>query len=42
MDSKNHPQVFISYSHDGALFERKMYEFANKLREDGIDADIDL
>lgn len=37
-----HPKVFISYSHVDDTFEQKMLGFANKLRADGIDADIDL
>ena len=36
------PKVFISYSHVDNIFEQKMLSFANKLRSDGIDADIDL
>ena len=37
-----HPKVFISYSHVDEVFELKMLGFANKLRADGIDAEIDL
>lgn len=36
------PRVFISYSHVDAEYEAKMFEFANRLRDDGIDANIDL
>jgi hypothetical protein len=36
------PKVFISYSHDNKMFENKILEFANKLRSEGIDANIDL
>lgn len=39
---KEHPKVFISYCHIDEEFEAKMFEFANKLRRDGIDANIDL
>ena len=42
MDGKNHPKVFISYSHIDDTYEQKMLEFANRLRSDGIDANIDL
>lgn len=37
-----HPKVFISYSHQNAEYENKILEFANKLRAEGIDANIDL
>lgn len=36
------PKVFISYSHEDALFEQTVLNFANKLRSEGIDANIDL
>lgn len=36
------PKVFISYSHENALFEQTVLNFANKLRSEGIDANIDL
>ncbi len=36
------PKVFISYSHQNASYEKQMLDFANKLRNDGIDAEIDL
>lgn len=39
---KEHPKVFISYCHIDESFEAKMLEFANRLRRDGIDANIDL
>lgn len=37
-----HPKVFISYSHQNAEYENQILEFANHLRADGIDANIDL
>lgn len=37
-----HPKVFISYSHQSAEYENKILEFANHLRNEGIDANIDL
>lgn len=36
------PKVFISYSHQDAAYEKKVFEFANRLRTEGIDASIDL
>lgn len=36
------PRVFISYSHQNADFENKVLNFANKLRSEGIDANVDL
>lgn len=42
MAEQKTPKVFISYSHVDAEYEAKMFEFANRLREDGIDANIDL
>lgn len=38
----NNPKVFISYSHQNEAYEKQMLEFANRLRSDGIDAEIDL
>lgn len=35
------PKVFISYSHDSKEIQDKVFEFANKLRTEGIDAIID-
>ena len=35
------PKVFISYSHDGADHEERVLDLANRLRESGIDAEID-
>lgn len=32
----NHPRVFISYCHTDEIYEQKMFEFANKLRKNGI------
>ncbi|MEA5067887.1 MAG: toll/interleukin-1 receptor domain-containing protein [Christensenellaceae bacterium] len=37
-----HPKVFISYSHQNSDYETKILDFSNRLREDGIDANIDL
>lgn len=37
-----HPKVFISYSQQDETYEQKILSFANRLRDDGIDADIDL
>lgn len=42
MEKQEHPKVFISYSHEDSSYEKKMYNFANRLRKDGIDANIDL
>lgn len=36
------PKVFISYSHQNAEYENKILNFANKLRSEGIDANVDL
>ena len=36
------PKVFISYSHVDEAYEKKVLDFANKLRSEGIDASIDL
>ena len=41
MEQKNPPRVFISYSHDSSEHEMKVCTFANRLREDGIEALID-
>ena len=38
----DNPKVFISYSHQSAEFEEKILNFSNKLRSEGIDANIDL
>ena len=35
------PKVFISYSHDSKEIQDKVLEFSNKLRKEGIDANID-
>jgi SEFIR domain len=35
------PRVFISYSHDGPEHEERVLSLADRLREDGIDAEID-
>ena len=37
-----HPKVFISYSHQNTEYENKILSFANNLRSEGIDANIDL
>lgn len=42
MQEHKYPKVFISYSHVDDVYEQKMLGFANKLRSDCIDADIDL
>lgn len=38
----DNPRVFISYSHQDVDYENKILEFANKLRSEGIDANVDL
>ena len=35
------PKVFISYSHDNSEHEDRVLELSDRLREDGIDANID-
>jgi TIR domain len=35
------PKVFISYSHDSAAHKERVLRFAQRLRKDGIDAQID-
>jgi hypothetical protein len=35
------PKVFISYSHDSEAHEDRVLDLANRLRKDGIDAQID-
>lgn len=42
MEEKRHPTVFISYSHVDSTYEQRMLDFADRLRRDGIDANIDL
>lgn len=37
----NNPKVFISYAHESKEFENEILKFANKLRNKGIDANID-
>lgn len=39
---REHPKVFISYSHQNKDYELLVFEFANKLRTEGIDATIDV
>ena len=36
------PRVFISYSHQDADYETRVLSFANRLRSEGIDANVDL
>ncbi len=36
------PKVFISYSHQDSAYEDKVLDFSNKLRSEGIDANVDL
>lgn len=36
------PKVFISYAHQDAEYGNRILDFANKLRSEGIDANIDL
>lgn len=38
----NNPRVFISYSHRDEDYSKKVLAFANKLRSEGIDANVDL
>jgi len=40
-EAKEHPKVFISYSHDSPEHANKVLAFANKLREEGVDAVLD-
>src|ERR1700733_242878 len=35
------PHTFITYAHDSLAHERRVLEFANKLRADGVDTEID-
>jgi TIR domain len=35
------PKVFISHSHDSAAHKERVLRFAQRLRKDGIDAQID-
>lgn len=37
-----HPKVFISYSHQDKTYEKKVLDLSNRLRSEGIDANIDL
>jgi len=39
---KDNPRVFVSYSHENEVFENKILDFSNKLRSEGIDANVDL
>jgi hypothetical protein len=39
--NKNSSKVFISYSHDGLEHEERVLDLADRLREDGIDAEVD-
>ena len=38
----DNPKVFISYSHIDKEYEQKILSFANRLRKEGIDANVDL
>lgn len=38
----DNPRVFISYSHQDVDYENKVLNFANRLRSEGIDANVDL
>jgi len=42
VDLSENPRVFISYSHQNADYEKKILNFANKLRSEGIDTTVDL
>ena len=35
------PKVFISYSHDDEQHEQRVLQLASRLRNDGVDAEID-
>jgi SEFIR domain len=35
------PKVFISYSHDSPEHEKRVLELAERLRADGVDAQLD-
>ena len=37
----DNPRVFISYSHDSAVHQRRVLDLANRLRREGVDAIID-
>lgn len=39
---EKNPRVFISYSHNDSVYEEKILSFSNKLRSEGIDANVDL
>ena len=41
MDTSISPRVFISYSHDSAEHEDRVLVLCNRLRADGVDANID-
>ena len=36
------PKVFVSYSHDSQQHKKWVLEFATRLRQAGIDANLDL
>lgn len=40
-ESQSPPRVFISYSHDSYDHRRRVLALSERLREDGIDADLD-
>ncbi len=39
---QENPKVFVSYSHVDEVYENKVLDFVNKLRTEGIDANVDL
>ena len=41
MANRRVPRVFISYSHDSARHQKRVVDLADRLRADGIDAEID-
>ena len=41
MENNNHPVVFISYARTNAQHIERIANFANKLRNHGIDAKLD-
>lgn len=34
------PKVFISYSHDTVAYQERVLDLADRLRSDGIDAEL--
>jgi hypothetical protein len=41
MDHARPPRVFVSYSHDTVEHQERVLTFADRLRADGVDAEID-